>query len=286
MDVQLESIIQYLDGEMNASERLDFEKLIESDEALAKEVAFQRGLHGFLDRREPALEVELGNLGDEFILNPTEKKRGFSVWWSIPILLLVGTLLYFVLSNKGTERNANENTSVEQSEETQPSDNNEEATTPIEVEEENTIPAEETDEPQRIPTDQPIASTDQSAYKRNPTMESIIQDTYRNSDSKKVIQLNQPKPDAKYKFNDKISFKVNGTTNLQADYRLIIYSNRSFDINNDYPVLDTLTSGKKVNNEYQIDFASSLSLNKGLYYLIIRKENSREVLHISRFTVE
>ena len=80
MDSQVEKIIQYLDGTMSESERLDFEKLIESDKTLAKEVAFQRSFYGFLDRRQPTLEQDLSSLGDEFILNSTEKKISFSVF--------------------------------------------------------------------------------------------------------------------------------------------------------------------------------------------------------------
>ena len=116
-------------------------------------------------------------------------------------------------------------------------------------------------------------------------MESIIKDTYRNDGAKKTT-ITSPKPDAIFSYADKITFSVNGNTTVSPDYRVIIYSNRSFDIDNDYRALDTLITGQEINDLYQFNFSGKLTLDKGLYYLIIRRDGSREVLHISRFTVE
>ncbi|MGB0984931.1 MAG: anti-sigma factor family protein, partial [Saprospiraceae bacterium] len=95
MNDRLENIIKYLDNEMSADERMAFENQLRNDEVLAKEVAFQRGLHGFLDRQKPNLEQKLSNLGDEFILNPPTKKTSFSTLKIIGILSLLALVSYF-----------------------------------------------------------------------------------------------------------------------------------------------------------------------------------------------
>lgn len=286
-DQKLQIIIKYLDNQMSEEERVAFEKELRNDEVLAKEVAFQRGLHGFLERRQLALELDLDELGDEFILNPTEKKRNFPVWWAIPILLAIGTVLYFSFFNKNKTTTINDNsTEIEAPQQTIPSEIDENTSTPIEKsEEENTTPTE-SNPPRQIPIDQPIATVDKSAYERHPTMESIIQDTYRTNDVTSKTTVSSPQPDATFAFKENISFTVEGETSIQPSYRLIIYSNRAYDIENDYRLLDIPIFGKANNGKYDFRFNAEIPLKKGLYYLVIQKDDNREVLHISRFTIK
>ncbi|MGB0984930.1 MAG: hypothetical protein ACPG19_12855, partial [Saprospiraceae bacterium] len=98
--------------------------------------------------------------------------------------------------------------------------------------------------------------------------------------------VTKPKADAVFEFAKKIPLVVIGNTDFAPKYRLIIYSNRSFDIENDYRILDAKLDGKPVDGTNQFRFNGQIPLEKGLYYLVIKKDGSRKILHISRFTVE
>lgn len=287
MNDQLDNIIKYLDNEMSETERFAFEKQIRNDEMLAKEVVFQRGLHGFLNRKKPALEQKLSNLGDEFILNPTEKKTRFSVWKVIVILLSMALIAYFSLLYKN-------NDTIEKA---LPQPETEEQS-PIKIEEINkteTIEQEKnTETPQeenkpKTPTiriDQPIASLDKANYDQNPILESVMKENYRSDASENTMFITKPKADVTFKSDEKIPLIVTGYTDIEPNYRLIIYSNRSFDIENDYRVLDTSLSGKSIDGTNHFRFNGEIPLEKGLYYLVMKKDGSRDVLYISRFTVK
>lgn len=290
MNDQLENIIRYLDNEMSKNERIDFENQIRKDEVLAKAVAFQRGLHGFLKREKPELEQKLSNLGDEFIINQSSKKRASSYWIvALLTIVILSIIAYFVFfNNNNTTSNDNQNST--KTEEIIP-------TNEIKNEEQETIksPIKAIESPIEIPSlkptkeiivdDQPIASLDEKVYERNAIMEEVITETYRTNKIEDFTIVTIPKQDEVFKYSKSIPFKVNGTSTINSDYQLIIYSNRNFDIQNDYKILDTQIDGERINNQYQFDFNGNLSLEKGLYYLVIRKSGTRDILHISRFEV-
>jgi hypothetical protein len=290
MDSQIKNIIRYLDGEMPENERIAFEQLMRNDEVLRKEVDFQRGFHGFLERRKPTLEQELSNLGDEFILNPTEGRKGLSIWWFSAIFLLLAMSLYLFYFAKKERTPERIPTNIETQE------------NPIEEidsvdENSNTIPQEnipdepkrdkevkEQDEQKSIPN-QPIAALE-ADYKRHPIMEDFIQDDVRDASNEDTVSVTSPLMNATFKSVAEISFLLTGTTNVEPDYRIIIYSNKSYDIENDYRILNKAITGKeKSSGEYEFRFNAQIPLPKGLYYLMIRKEGSRDVLYTSRFSV-
>lgn len=294
MNSQIENIIRYLDGEMPENERVAFEQSMRSNEILRQEVDFQRGLHGFLERRKPVLEQELSALGDEFILNPTEKKRGFGVWWFMSIFLLLAISLYlFYFSKKETntetiptnieiQENSIEN-SIEKMDSIDEDFNN--TTKENGLEKEPINKEIKTKKERKSLPNQPIAALE-ADYKQHPIMEDFIQDGVRNASNEDTISVTSPLMNATFKSIAEISFLLTGTTNVQPDYRIIIYSNKSYDIENDYRVLNQIITGKAKNNgEYQFRFNAQIPLPKGLYYLMIRKESSRDVLYTSRFSV-
>ena len=67
---------------------------------------------------------------------------------------------------------------------------------------------------------------------------------------------------------------------------MIIYSNRTFDIDNDHRILSQELSGTAIDSDFSFRFNAGLELKKGLYYVMIRKDETRELLHISKFRVE
>ena len=286
-DQKLDRIITYLDNNMSTDERTAFEKELRDNEVLAKEVAFQRGLHGFLSREKPSLEQKLSNLGDEFILHSAEKKTRFSVWKIIVISLLLALVAYFSFFYRRSttiEKTLPKTETEEQSpiKVEEPIEAN-----PINKEEDTEIPKEKDKSTKpTISVDQPIASLDKANYERNPILESVIQENYRSDATETITFVTKPKADAIFKSAKKIPLVVTGNTNVNPNYRLIIYSNRSFDIENDYRILDTQLRGKTIGGRNYFRFNGEIPLEKGLYYLVIRKDDSRDVLYISRFTVK
>lgn len=295
MDEELDNIIKYLDNEMSENERLDFENRIRKEEVLAKEVAFQRDLHGFLEREKPELEQKLSKLGDEFIINQPLNKRVFPYYWTTLLFLIIVLFIsYFVFfNNKSLTPIDNQN--PPKIEGTIPTDK-------IEIESQDTIkepielePTNEVESPLKnplqkpektTPIKEPIALLDKKAYERNAIMEGVIVETYRTNEPEDLTIVTVPKEDAIFKHSEKILFIINGSSTIDNDYQVIIYSNRDFDIENDYRVLDSQFDSKLINGQYQFDFKANLSLEKGLYYLVLRKKGTRDILHISRFTVE
>ena len=89
-----------------------------------------------------------------------------------------------------------------------------------------------------------------------------------------------------FDYQKTINFKLNGTTNAQPAYRLKLYSNKNFEIENDYTILNESIIYTKVEDQFEFQFNANIPLNQGLYYFIIQKEESEEILYISKFTVK
>ena len=103
-----DDIKNYLTNKMSESERQQFEASMSSDEALKKEVAFNKDLMSFFEDENPELEGMLTQLGNEFsyksttsTLNQTQttvianakKKYPKSIFWIIGIIVLIAILL-------------------------------------------------------------------------------------------------------------------------------------------------------------------------------------------------
>ena len=293
MDDQLEHIIQYLDNEMSEKERTTFEQTMKADAELAKEVAFQRQFHGFMSRRKPEIETQLTALKEEFKLQPLPKKKQQNWMWIILPILLVGGIYFLFFYNKTTPIDKQEIPPTQQ-QEVIPNDIEKDSTKEhtidtLKDETPPTIPKtpiKKTDDNLQLPPNQPIAAIDKTIYKPNPLLEGRLENSVRNSTAKKKMTMVYPKSDATLKATPQVNFLVEGTTHITPPYRLIIYSNRTFDIDNDYRILDKELTGTNNEDVFSFRFNASLNLNKGLYYLIMRKDDTRELLYISRFSVK
>lgn len=286
---QVEQIITYLDQAMPLKERTAFETQLQNDETLAKEVTFQRNLHGFLDRYDPEMEDKLSALGDEFIVG---QKHAFAPRiLSISILLLLVLLVYFLFFYKknATSNLKNDLPKIEIPQEKTPNSTIEEIPQEIKIPPKETIkiPSKKQKITPKPPINQPIAALNKTDFEPNPSLESVIQENYRGDDAKIITTINIPKPDAIFKYESTIPLLVDGfSSNTDFDYRLTIYSNRPYDIENDYRLLDTPLKSIQKNEQNHFRFNAQIPLKRGLYYLVIRKDGTRDIVYISRFTVK
>ncbi len=83
-----------------------------------------------------------------------------------------------------------------------------------------------------------------------------------------------------------ITIKIERTTNVTSAIELIIYSNRTPEIENDYSLFNQLIDVIPKDNTYHLSFDTLLFLKPGLYYLIMRRINETKILHISSFKVK
>ena len=285
---QIENINRYLDNEMSVNERTAFEKQLRNDEELVEELAFYKDFHGYAERRKPVLRQDLSDLGDKFIIEPNKNKRTFPYWILIPILLFTAIIFYFLFFYKNNA--AQDNTPPTDIETQLPTDNPEGNS----EENSNENPEEPIEEPRNnnesnspeLPITQPIAALNEADFERNPILEDVIRETYRETVVEDSTILSAPAPDAEFKFGTSIPIFVEGLTTVSPNYVINIYSNRSFDVENDFPILNVPMNGTAENGKYRFRFNGEIPLKKGLYYLVIKKDDLIEVLHISRFTVK
>lgn len=281
MSDKLENVFRYLNNEMSFEEQAIFEQLLETDKELAKEVVFQKGLIGFLERQQPELEQKLDKLGDRYILN----KKGFSWWKSLLILIVLGIfivpLYLFVIQPKPLDKPMEEMPSETQAPvlEEAPSENEniKETLKDEPIRAKSTLPT--------VPENQPIAVLDTKEFEPNPILEGLIDDNFR-TENEKVTTIIEPKPNAVFDALPVVNLRVIGSTNGIPPYELIVYVNKSFEIENDYRIIAKNLDGQAKGGENHFRFNGEIPLPKGLYYLVLRQKNDRKVLHIGRFTVE
>lgn len=282
MSNELENINRYLQGEMTKDEREAFEALIREDDALSKELAFQKGLQGFLSRHEPEIEAKLEKLGDEYFGNQNATSKRLNYLWFLLIVLALFGIVY-VLWNKENSPLPMENNNVI----IHPLDSiqTEAPKEPIEKKEEIS-PAEEI---QNIPTisqpKRPIATINQEDFLPNPLLEDLMQDKVRYLNSTDTTSISAPANDEIFPFQNKIPFKLSGSSSIKPPYQVKIFSNKSADIENDIRVFDSALTGKQEGLLFHFNLNTELTIPQGLYYLIINDSN-HEILHISRFKVE
>lgn len=309
MSNQLDTIVRFLEDKMTPNEKQSFQQLMQKDKKLAEEVTFQRGLHGFLDRHQPDLEQKLNHLGDEFFLNqPPNSKRTSTIWMSLVILTGIASVVFFVFfypssPKQAVQSSTDQPTKTESILQTVPLIGDTLNHTPVSNQardsthsiippqvlknQQDTTEHQEIENPDESPIkkSQPMAVLDATIYQPNPILESVIQDGHRNM-VKDTMTVLTPQADAIFQSGAAIPFLVTGQTNVPPTYHMAVYSNRTFDIENNYPILQMDLKGTKTGTFYDFRFSGIVPLNEGLYYLVIRKDNTRDILHISKFTVQ
>ncbi len=286
--IQQENIHRYLNGRMTPEERQLFEQEMAADKKLAEAVDLQRDMAHFFKTHEPELEQQLGDLGDQYF-GQHKKVASLKFWgWLIPILLIALLAIKWLCTSSEPaleetpppKEIATEPVQLEPADDQGPAVTPDpppaEPSTPVQEETKNDAPAPE----KPVVQDRPIASIDETAFNVNPVMESLLSERVRHSTVTRIIS---PSPDTVFKSQTAIPFLLKGQTSAKPPFELLIYSNRMSDFDNDRPVLKKVLTGAKDNNAHRFQFKANLTLNDGLYYWMLRSENSGELLHVSKF---
>ena len=272
-------IDRYINEQMPLEEKKAFEKIIQEDKELAESLALSQDMQVFFANETLELEQKLDTLGQKYFLG--KKNDGFfNIKWlaSISLILMIALTVVIYMGNS-TAPNPNvpkEKTTIKNEElpNTKPSIDNEVIEEKsIEVIPNKNIPNE---------SETPIAEIDLSLYVVNPMLENILKEEMRTSDVTTMTKV----PHASIKHDSKIPLGIKGQTTLKPPFELLIYSNRKIDFDNDYTILKQKITAKKNNDLYDISFNANLSLEKGLYYFIIQKESTSELMYINKFSVE
>lgn len=272
-------IDRYINEEMPLEEKKAFEKTVQEDKELAESLALSQDMNLFFKNETLELEQKLDTLGQKYFLNK-RNNRFFNIRWLAGIsLILMIALAAVIYMGNSTDENSNVLEEKPTFEKNEPSTSK----PPIEnevIEEKNieVIPTENIPiEPQA-----PIAAVDVSLYAVNPILENILKEETRTSDATKMSKI----PLAIIKYAAKTPFKIKGQTTSNPPYELLIYTNRKVDFDNDYTILKQKIAGKKNNDLYDIFFSANLTLEKGLYYYLIQKESTSELMYINKFSIK
>lgn len=285
-----EKIDRYLSEQMNQQELEAFEQEIKQDEDLAQSLALQEELVQFFDTREPALEAELSSLGEQYMV-VEQKKSGVPPWLLVlvgsMITILIGCYVFFKPSSSLSLQQESQSPTL-----LDDSLNIETITPPHQEKKLDTVPVSPEETKLNIPNIKqkktsseppPIASIDPDKFKLNTSLEALVREKYRNNIN---FNLSFPKQDTVFRFQKNVPLLIQGTTNVSPPYELLVYTNRPFDFDNDYPVLKQLITGIERDDLYYFDFEANIPFDKGLYYLMIRTQEDSKMLSISTFMVK
>lgn len=282
-----EEIHRRLLGKMSEAERKAFDKRLETDAELIESFQIQKDLMDFFAQEEPELEQKLEGLGKKYFSEkkkPTKKKNWLGIGLIATLLVAGGFAISHFSSDTTpiapTPNDEKIKTVIPPSPEVQqPPKENSTEEQPTSPKIENTpVPVS----PPKQEEPKPIASLDPEDFKVNPTLEDILTEQVRGT---QITTLQIPKNGAVLDAKAKL-FAVKGTTNAESPYYIVLYSNRPFDFDNDYPTLRQKVAGKpQADDNFLFDFQASLSLSPGLYYLMIQ-DAQMEMIHLSKFTVK
>jgi hypothetical protein len=313
MDEQ-EKIERYLNGEISTAEKKNFEQEMKKNKALSDEVALSKDLMAFFKERNMGLEHKLSDLGEEFFTDEkpqntkphtnNNKSMNNKTRFIIPLLLLLFasiTGFWYFNANTNSEKFEDElfspATSVEEAEKMinegmREQGDAEEAGSEMspEIIEEATKPPTNTDNlPDNAPTktedkpkvDKPIAIVeDKASFKENAVLEGLIQENVR-SDRSITIKT----PAENYTFapkNGVATLKFRFTTAEETPIELMIYDNQRESFEKEHRILSTML--RQSSND-ELAFDVNVSLKNGLYYYVLRKKDTSEIVTISKFFV-
>ena len=147
-------------------------------------------------------------------------------------------------------------------------------------------PQKEKPKPSKPSVNLPIAQVDKTNFEPNPFLEDLMSDMIRNVSKEDSVFIFRPKRDTVFKANQTIEFELKGKTNVSPPYQFFIYSNQQTDVENDVRLFEKILKGKSDNSEFLFEMTQNMDLEKGLYYWVLQKENSRNFLYVSRFRKE
>lgn len=291
-------IEQYLNNSFSEEERMAFEKELSNDAELRQQLEFAKGMHQFFEDRNPALEENLSRLDEVYFSdNPPKNYWGKIVGGGL-FALLVALGAWWLINDVQQNKSDVLPSEINEQKEVEPII--EESATETKTPEPDSKPEEkiiqqpkEEKKPkqQDIPkeekkeTTQPIAMLNPEDFKVNPILEGLIKEKVRNQEI--TTTLIEPALDGVLKSEGQTLLKIKGTTNAIPPLRMVIYSNKAQDFDNDKPYLNTaLSPTQKNEEEYEFQFNAKIDFKKGLYYILIESVEMDELLIVSKFQVK
>ena len=301
-----DKIQRYLDQEMSVEEAQAFEGAMAKDEALAREVALNQEMKAMLgESPENELLKNLEMLSSEVEdIPPYSSGTSWrSLLWFIPVLLIIGWLV-FSPSDNNTSQESKVEPPIEEpatapviEEVPVESPSKEE---PQELEREQTkeiITPAPSDKQKKVPPSppidkkpkksQPIAAAD---FEPNPSLDFLIANNVRNNEI--TLTIHQKQSNVELKNNgDKTAFKIAGqfesiTDLSDKDFKLHMFSNKKADFDNFEPFSTSdLTLQPDTDNIYKVANSQSLDLKPGLYYYLIEDYGTEKIYYVEKFEV-
>jgi len=288
-----EKIDRYLLNQMSKSDRKAFTQELKSDTDLADSLKTNQDIANFFAKENPELEDELEKLGDKYFSphppSAVATRKSYRLWL-FPFFLLIGGVSIYFLAKETDETSEKVESPVEVKTNIAPTlpnikekERSPEINTTIKehkkVQEEKKNPEFFPSPPEEKP--EPIAALNPADFIVNPALESILQENIRSTETTNIIN---PHKQATLKASSDI-FTCRGTTKSAPPYQLSIYSNRTFDFDNDLPTLRVVVTGESFEDGFAFDFKAKISFPTGLYYLILQNE-AADLVGISKFKVE
>ena len=282
-------IQRYLDRQLGPEERQAFERQMQADPELAREVELNREMQEFLaDTPENELRKNLRMLSDQ---TPEPKKRrpGGKWWWLlVPCLVLGG---WWVVSRQPEKPRTEELTAPVQE------IPDEEETAPPKAAEETEKPPVRDPQKSREPG-QPGKGSEKPADKGPvaanfdplPALEFLIGNNLRDADFQWNI-TDRPKdaalPSPGAAFNFRFAGTVASETNLiKKTFNLHIFSNAPAAYEAFRPLFSyPLPFQPGSENVYPFDFQKQLTLRPGLYYYLIEDTATEKIYWADKFAV-
>jgi len=277
---QEDEIQKYLENQMSEDEAAAFKKQLELDDDLKDKVFLKKDLDNFFNDFRPDVVQNLNALGTEFFeekqidkIPQRNRKINPLIIGSVLLIIVLGSWYFY-----STSSNPTQNRPVQPANET---------TVPATEETPNISPIEENlpepNDPIIKPIEnQPIAEIEPNLYRPNPLLEGFLNESSRSNDNN---QLLSPEMNKTF-FEKNIQLDFNGYSIELPPYELKIYSNKSTDFENDKHLMKLSIPTKKTNDRHTFRFLTNLELDKGLYYILIKKEDSDKMILVSKFKVK
>lgn len=277
-----EKIEAYLSGQLEGEALAEFEKAVQSDPALAEEVALYRDMSAALEpSEEDELRANLALLGKKYA-DPELDKKSFFNWWMVVAVALAGFGVWWW---KTTPDQAPYQPAIEEN--SRPTEIPETVVPPETPDQEKAPPVAENESPENE-REKPrrIAAN----FEPNAQLEALFDSQVRGEEYR--FQVLQPTADANIKDEDgKVRLPVSGILETSADkvdvpFRLLLFSNKKGDYENFKPILKRNLDFKKDSDVFRFSLNTEMRLPQGLYYFLIENEDSGMVYHIGRVYVD
>ena len=277
-----EKIEAYLAGQLEGEALEQFEKAVQSDPALAEEVALYRDMSTALEpSEEDALRANLELLGKKHT-DPESGKTPFFNWWIGAAIAMAGLGVWWW---KTTPDQSPDLPVIEEN--SRPTEIPETIVPPETQDQEKTPPVAENESPENEREEPPQIAAN---FRPNAQLEALFDNQVRGEEYR--FRVLEPTADANISDKaGKAMLLVSGILEASGDrvdapFRVLLFSNKKGDYEHFKPILTRNLVFKKDSDGFRFSLNTQMSLPKGLYYYLIENEDSGMVYHIGRVYVD